>query len=162
MEIAWRHRRETYLATFWAGAVAGVAGEPETATRRVVAALLRTPSVVKFCAHAGLNHAELLESVEDPQAMRFEACQRNFEQEFERKGIAVPSNECLAVHKPPPADAVMRQIMTRIIEQHGHVGIPPLELLLDILRADRSLADRLAAHGLDESAISTKHKEDEG
>lgn len=41
-----------------------------------------------------------------------------------------------------------------MMERYGQVGVPPLELLLNLIRADPALAECLSPHGLTAESIS--------
>jgi len=55
-----------------------------------------------------------------------------------------------------PVEPLVRSVLDKVIEQHGQIGISPLALLLDLMRADPALAERLAPHGLNAAAISAE------
>src|SRR5712691_7539928 len=113
---------ETKRAMFWAAVVAECAGEPYVTASRVVASLLRTRSVIDLCDHEHIDSARVLDAVEDPRTMSFEACERTIIRELESKGVAFASREHRALVETRPMDPVLRPVVGNIIERYGHIG----------------------------------------
>ena len=144
---------ETKRAMFWAALAAQCAGETHMTANRIVAALLRADTIREFCSRAHIDAARVMEAVEDPQALSFDECERRVRSELAAKGLELASREHQATVQLRPLDPAVRGVFDRVIERHGHIGVSPLELLLDLMRADAALAGRLAPHGLSAEAI---------
>ncbi|SRR5688572_29945187 len=122
---------ESKWAMFRAALVAQSAGETHITAKRIVASLLRANSVREFCSRAQIDSARVLDAVSD---------------EFDSTVDQAPIE-----HRP--VEPLVRGVLDKVIEQHGQIGVSPLELLLDLMRADPALAERLAPHGLNAAAI---------
>jgi hypothetical protein len=125
---------ESKWAMFRAALAAQSAGETHITAKRIVASLLRANMVREFCARAQIDSARVLDAVGD---------------EFD-------STEHQAPIEYRPVEPLVKGVLDKVIEQHGHIGVSPLELLLDLMRADPALAERLAPHGLNAAAISAE------
>ena len=144
---------ETKRAMFWAALAAQCAGETQVTGSRIVAALFRADSVREFCSRAQIDSARVMDAVEDPQALSFAECERRVRSELAANGLELGSREHQETVQRRPLDPAVRGVFDRMIEQHGQIGVSPLELLLDLIRADAALAERLAPHGLSAEAI---------
>ena len=122
---------ESKWAMFWAALAAQSAGEPQITAKRIVASLLRATTVQEFCSRAQIDSAGVLDAVGD----KFD------------------STEYQARIEHRPVEPLVRGVLDKVIEQHGQIGVSPLALLLDLMRADPALAERLAPHGLNAAAI---------
>lgn len=122
---------ESKRAMLRAALAAQSAGETHVTARRIVASLLRADTVREFCSRAQIDSARVLDAVGD---------------EFD-------STEYQAPIERRPVEPLVRGVLDKVIEQHGQIGVSPLELLLDLMRADPALAERLAPHGLHAAAI---------
>ena len=155
-----RFFNETKRALFWAALAAECAGETHVTGNRIAAALLRSDSVRDFCSRAQIESARVLDAVDDPQTLSFDECERRVRSELARDGVELGSQQHRARVQLRPIDPVVRGVLDLIIERHGHVGVSPLELLRDLIRADPSLAARLMPHGLDADAIHAAIEEE--
>lgn len=141
---------------FWALLVAQCANETHVTSNRIIASLLRSESVSAFLSRAQIDAARLLEAVDDPQLLSFEECERRIHAELALNEIVLGSEEHRGRVQLRPLDPVAREVMNKVIERYGHVGVSPLELLREMLRADSVLASRLAPYGLDAEAVNSK------
>jgi hypothetical protein len=128
---------ETKWAMFRAAWAAQYAGEQTVTARRIAAALLSADSVREFCARARIDSALVLEVLGDP-------CDRE-----------ARSREPGSIQERP-LDPAVRLSFDPIIERHGHVGVPPLELLQHLIRSDRALAELVAPHGLTADVLAVE------
>jgi len=149
---------ETKWAMFWAALVAQCANETFVTANRIVASLTRTDSVRAFLSRAQIDAARVLEAIEELHTLSFDECARRVECELASTGIELGSANHRARVQLRPIEPVARAVFDKVIEQHGHIGVSPLELLLDLLRADPVLASRLAPLGLAD-AIRTELEE---
>lgn len=154
MPIERRYSHEMKRAMFWAALAAQCAGERYVASNRIVASLLRTPSVRELCSRAQIDPARVFGAVDDPQALSFEECEREVMQDLADKGLELGSQEHLASVERRPLEPAMKAVFDAIEQRPDRSAIAPLELLADLIRADPALAERLAAHGLTAGAIS--------
>jgi hypothetical protein len=125
---------ESKWAMFRAALAAQSAGEAHVTARRMVASLLRANTVRELCSREQIDWERVLDAVGD---------------EFD-------SMEYQAAVELRPVEPLVRGVLDNVIEQHGQIGVSPLELLLDLLCADPALAERLAPHGLTAAAISAE------
>ena len=144
---------ETKRAMFWAALAAQCAEETQVTESRIVAALLRADSIKEFCSRAQIDGERVMDAVEDPQALSFAECERRVRSELAANGLELGSREHQDTVQRRPLDPAVRGVFDRMIERHGQIGVSPLELLLDLIRADAALAERLAPHGLNAEAI---------
>ncbi len=150
---------ETKLAMFGAAVVAQWADETYVTWNRIIAALLRTVSVGAFLSRARIDAARLLNAIEDPQAPSFEECERAVKRDLAEQSIEFASMEHQARIQLRPLDSVVREVFDAVLERHGQLGVPPLELLRDLLRSVPAFAERLRPHGLDAESITAElHK----
>jgi hypothetical protein len=147
---------ETKLAMFGAAVVAQYAGETCVTQSRIIAALFRTVSVGEFFARAGIDAVRVLDVVEDPQTPSFEECERGAKRDLAEQGIEFASKEHQARIQLRPLDPVVRGVFDAVLERHGQLGVPPLNLLRDLIRSAPALAERLRLHGLDTESISAE------
>lgn len=145
---------ETKRAMFRAAVVAQCAGETNVTANRIVAALLRADKITELCARAQIDSAGAMKAVEDPEKQSFEECERRVHHELAGTGVAFGSREHQAAIQFRPLDPVARRVLEPIIGEHEHVAVSPLKLLLDLIRADSVMAQRLAVHGLDATVIN--------
>jgi hypothetical protein len=145
---------ETRRAMFRAAVVAQCAGETNVTANRILAALLRADTLTELCSRAHIDSALVMKAVEDPETLSFEECERRVRSELAGNGVAFGSREHQAAIQYRPLDPVVRPVLDRTFQRHGHVAVSPLELLLDLIRADPAMAERLATHGLDATVIS--------
>jgi hypothetical protein len=145
---------ETKRAMFRAALAAQCADEPYMTRNRIVAALLRAESVRALCSRVGIDFVHIANAIEDPQTLSFEACERRVMTELAQKGVEFGSAEHLAMVRLRPLDPAVRAVLDGVFfARHGHLAVSPLELLLDLIRADPALEARVAPHGLDEEVL---------
>ncbi len=145
---------ETKWAMFWAALAAQCAGETHMTANRIVAALLRANTIREFCSRTQIDSARVMDALEDPQTLSFEECERRVRNQLAVNGLQLGSRKHQATIQYRPVEPAVRGVLDRVIEQHGQIGVSPLELLLDLIRADSVLAECLAPHGLNAEAIS--------
>lgn len=150
---------ETKLAMFWAAAAAQCAGETHLTRNRIVVSVLRTNAVMELCQRLHIAPADVIDAVEDPHALSFEECERRVRRDLAAYGHEFASKEHQASIQLRPLDPGVKEVFHTVMEQHGHLGVSPLELLLDLIRADPALAERLALHGLSADSISAAIRE---
>jgi hypothetical protein len=138
---------------FWVALAVQCAGETHVTAKRIVAALLRTDSVREFCSGAKIDSERVMDALEDSDTLSFAECERRVRSELAANGLELGSKEHQDTVQRRPLDPAVRGVFDRMIERYGHIGLSPLELLLDIIRADPALAERLAPHGLNAEAI---------
>lgn len=131
---------ETNRAMFRAALAAQAAGEPYVSADRIAGSLLHTDAVRDLCSRARIDSAQLLQVFDDPRAPSFEECARRLKED----PSPLPRR---------PLDPLLKPALDAFLARHGHLAIPPLQLLLEILRADPELATRLASHGLTPEVI---------
>jgi hypothetical protein len=148
-----RLSHETKLAMFWVALATQCAGERSVTGKRIAASLLRTDSLRELCSRKQIDSARLFVAVEEPGTPSFEECQRRVRSDLAEKGLAFASKEHQATVQPRPLDPIALGVVGAILERDGHLGASPLELLLDLIRADAGLAELLAPHGLDAESI---------
>ena len=119
---------------------------------RIVAVLLRANTIREFCSRAQIDSARVMDALEDPQTLSFEECERRVRSELAVNGLELGSRGHQATIQSRPVEPAVREVLDRVIEQHGQIGVSPLELLLDLIRADSALAECLAPHGLNAEA----------
>ena len=140
---------------FRAALAAQSAGETHITAKRIVASLLRANTVREFCSRAQIDSARVFGAVDDPQALSFEECERKVMQDLADKGLELGSKEHQASVERRPLEPAMKAALDALEQRPDHSAIAPLELLVDLIRADSALAERLAAHGLTAGAIAT-------
>ena len=150
-----RSSHETKLAMFWAAVAAECAGEKYVTASRTVASLLRTNAVIELCSRAQIDSAHVRAAVDDPQCLSFEECERKVKRDLADKGLEFLSNEHRSAVELRRFEPAVERVFDAILERHGRLAIPPLELLGDVIGADPALAQRLAAHGLTARTITT-------
>jgi hypothetical protein len=155
VSVDWRSSHETKVAMFRAALAAQCAGEPYMTANRIVASLLRTDSVRDLCSRAQIDIARVSEVVESSLTLSSEECERIVMRDLAEKGLEFASKEHQASVQLRPLEPRMREMLDDILERHGQLAIPPLELLLLVIRADTALAESLAAHGLTAELIGT-------
>lgn len=148
-----RSSSETKLAMLWAAAAAHCAGETQLTGNRIVVSLLRTGAVRELCRRLQIAPAEVIEAVEDPRVLSFEECERRVRGELAGNGHEFASPEHRASVPLRPLDAGVKGVFGAVLERPGHLGVSPLELLLDLIRADPALAQILARQGLTAASI---------
>ena len=148
-----RSSHETKVAMFWAALAAQYAGEPDMTANRIVASLLRTDSVRELCSRAQVDIARVSEVVESALTLSSEECERMVMRDLAEKGLELGSKEHQAGVQLRPLEPRMRGVLDEILARHGQLAIPPLELLLHVVRADAALAESMAPHGLDAETI---------
>ncbi len=153
MPIDSRSSHETKLAMFRAALAAQWAGEPLVTADRIVASLLRTSAISELCASARIDLARLLEAADDLRAVSFEECERGIRADLAATGVELLSKEHQAGVTLRPFEPAVKGVFDAILERHGQLAIPPRELLLDLLGAQPTLAERLASHGLTVSML---------
>ena len=142
------HVIDTRRAMFWAANAAQCAEERYVTVNRIVAALLRTPSVRALCSPTAFV------AMDDPGTLSFEECERRVMQDLADKGLELGSKEHQATVQRRHLEPSVKPVFDAILERPEQFMISPLELLLALVRADASLAERLAPHGLTEGTIS--------
>ena len=138
---------------FRAALAAQCAGEPYMTANRIVASLLRTESVRELCSRAQIDIARVSEVVESSLTLSAEECERIVMKDLAEKGLEFASKEHQASVQLRPLEPHMREMVDDILERHGQLAIPPLELLLHVIRADPALADSIAPWGLTAEVI---------
>lgn len=139
---------ESRRAFFRAALAAQCAGETHVMQRRVIAALLRTDSVRDFCARAQIDSARVMGAADGAGALPFHECERRVNEELAEQHIALGSSEHRAAVRLRPLDPRVRAVVDALIERDGCIDVSPLQLLLDLLRADPAIAAELALAGL--------------
>lgn len=134
---------ETKKAMFWCALVAQHADEPVLSVRRIASSLLRTNQVAEFCGNAQVDVARLRAAVDDA-LLPFEECRQRVRADLEARGIVFASQEHQASVRLRPLDPVAKSVFDRVLEHHGHLAIPPLELLRELMGIDPALAEELA------------------
>jgi hypothetical protein len=149
---------ETRRAMFWAALVADCAGEPLTRATRVAAALIRAPSVAEFCSRAGIALTPIKAALEDPETVTFNECQRIVMTKLEEAGVELASKEHLAMMQSRlrPLEPLVREVLDPMVAEQGHLALSPLQFLLELMRADSALAERLAPHGMSVEALTAR------
>ncbi|MDQ3282612.1 MAG: hypothetical protein M3Q69_14520 [Acidobacteriota bacterium] len=135
---------QTKRALLRAALVAQTAGEDVIRAHRVAAALLRTASCVEFCARAQIDCAAACRRADDPGAAPFDTVDRALERE---------AVESLRMR---PFEPRLKDVFDGVLEGHGEIAVPPLQLLSQILRGDSELAARLSEYGVTAEAISVE------
>jgi hypothetical protein len=111
--------------------------------------------MVDFCLREQIESARVLEALEDdPSRLSFDECERRVRNRLADQGVEFGSNEHRGTIQYRPVEPIVREVLDKVVEQHGNMGISPLELLLILIRADPALAERLAQRGLRADAIS--------
>lgn len=128
---------ETKWAMSQAARAAQCAGEPTVTARRIAAALLSADSVREFCARARIDSARVLEVLGD-------TCDNE-----------ARSPELGSIQQRP-LDPTVRLLLDPIIKRHGHVIVPPLELLRNLIRSDQVVAELVAPYGLDADVLAVE------
>lgn len=139
---------------FWVAAAAQCAGEICLTENRIVVSLLRTNAFREFCQRLHIAPDEVINAIEDPQALSFEECERRVRRDLAVNGHEFASQEHQASIQLRPLDPSVKGVFHAILEQQGQLGVSPLELLLDLIRTHPSLAQSLALHGLTADSIS--------
>ena len=147
---------------FWAALAAQDAGETYVTANRIVAALLRTPSVGELCARGQLDSARLYAVVDDPGIPSFEECEHRVMQDLADKGLELGSKEHQATVVRRHLEPAVKPVFDALLDRQEQFLVAPLQLLLELLRADPALAERLAPHGLTAATISAALAEDHG
>jgi len=138
---------------FWAAAAAQCAGETHLTGNRIVVALFRTGALRELCERLQIAPAGVIDAVEDPRALSFEECERRVREELAASGLEFASPAHRASVPLRPLDPGVKGVFDAVLERHGHLGVSPLELLLDLIRADPVLAQKLARQGLTAASI---------
>ena len=133
---------------FWAALVAQCAGEAHVTASRIAAALLRTDA-----ARARLDSARMLAAVDDPQAVSFDECEQRVRRELAATGSEFASKEHQATVQLRPLEPHVQKAVSALIGRDGAILVTPLQLLLELLLADLTLAARLAPHGISVESI---------
>ena len=150
---------ESKRAMFMAALAAQHAGEACVTRSRVVAALLRTPSISEFCTRAKIDSARVIDDIDDPQALSFAECERNLLRECALKGFRWGSREHMATVVLRPLDPVVKRVIDGILFEPPHLNIEPLKLLLRIIQVDQAMAECLAGHGLTAERVNAALEE---
>ena len=133
---------ETKRALLRAALNAQAAGEEEIGASRIAAALLRTMSSADFCERMQIDSTRVCAAADDPDAPSFDECDR---------AVRDKSLEDLRLR---PFAATVASVVDRVVGRHGHVAVPPLQLLYEIVRANLDVASRLSAEGLTAEVIT--------
>ena len=149
-----RYSLEMKRAMFWAALAAQCAGERYVTANRIVAALLRTPSISELCSRARIDSADLFHAVDDPETMSFEACERKVMRDLTDKRLELGSKEHQASIERHPLEPGVKPLFDAVEKRPARYAVQPVELLLDLIRSDRALAGRLEPHGLTARAIT--------
>lgn len=142
-----RRVTETRRAMFWAALAAQYAEERDVTASRIVAALLRTPSVSALCSQSALA------VMDDMQSPSFDECERGVMQDLADKGLELGSKAHQDTVVRRHLEPVVKPVFDALLESDQFM-VSPLELLLALIRADASLAERLAPYGLTVATIS--------
>lgn len=140
---------------FWAALAAQCAGERTVTANRIVAALLRTPSV-----RALRDSADLFAAVDDPRTLSFAECELRVMQDLVDHSLELGSKEHQATVERRPLEPAVKPVFDALLLEDQFL-VSPLELLLALIRADPALAERLAPHGLTIDTISAALAADE-
>jgi hypothetical protein len=132
----------------WAAAAAQCAGETYLTGNRIVVSLLRTSAFRELCQRLDVAPADVIGAVEDPPVLSFDECERRVKGDLAVSGLEFASPEHRDSVHLRPLDRAVKGVFDAVLEQHGHLGISPLELLLDLIRADPALEQSLAHQGL--------------
>lgn len=154
-----RSSSETKMAMFWAAVAVQCAGETHVTQSRIVVSLLRTKALKELCQRLQIAPAGVIAAVEDPHALSFEECERRVRRDLAGNGHEFASKEHQASIQLRPLEPVVKGVFHAVLEQYGQIGASPVELLLDLIRADPALAERLAPHGLTAESISAAIEE---
>ena len=142
------HVIDTRRAMFWAGLAAQVAEERYVTTNRIVAALLRTPSVRALCSETAFA------VMDDPQTLSFDECERRVMRDLADKGLELGSKAHQDTVVRRHLEPSVKPVFDALLDRPEQFMVSPLELLVALVRTDDSLAERLAPHGLTEGTIS--------
>ena len=145
---------ETKRAMFWVELVAEYAGEQYLTANRIVTSLLRTAALQNFCARAKIDHSRVLEALERLQEPTFEECERQVRERLAAQGLKLGSPTHLRQVQRRRVEPTLKDVFHRIITKYEHMALSPLELLLEVIRADAAAASLLEAHGLTAEAIA--------
>jgi hypothetical protein len=144
---------ETKWAMFWAALAAQCAGETSVTANRIAVALLRTDSFHRLAERLQLVPADVIAAIEDPRVPSFEECERRVRQELAGKGMELASKEHQATVELRPLEPPMKDVIGAILEEHGHLGVAPMELLRRVVKAEPVIAARLAEQGVTAEAM---------
>ena len=138
---------------FSAALVAECAGESYLTSARIAAALLRTESVKAFCSQIRVDATVATDALDDPRTLSFDECEHRLMRRLAADGVALGSAEHRAQVEYRPLEPVVRPVVGRALEEHGGLAMSPLRLLMELLLADTTLAERLEPHGLRAEAL---------
>ena len=130
------------------------AGETRITARRIAVSLLRTSSLIELLGRLQLELSDVLAAVEDAGTPSYDDCVRRVMSELDERGLEFASAEHQAtVERRPLEQPAVKAVFDAILERHGAITVSPVDLLMDLLRADATLAGRLASCGLTIEAI---------
>jgi hypothetical protein len=144
---------------FWALLVTRQAVEPAISASRVVAALLQTQSVTRFCEDAAVTPAELIRAIEDPHALAFEEGVRRVGAELAAADVRLGTREHIAAVQPLPLVPGLQKIMNVVLD-HGLGDITSLEVLLAIVESEPLIARGFAERKLTTEMIRARLSKD--
>lgn len=139
---------------FRAMLVAREAGEPALGARRIVAALLQTPSLMNLCARADVDPLKLIHDIDERDALPFEEGVRRVHAELAESGMQLGSREHVASVQPLPLDSRLHEPVRVMLARAEASPVTPLEVLLIVVREDAGIAARFAERGLDTDRIA--------
>lgn len=148
-----RSSHETKQAMFRVALAAQCAGETYMTANRIAVGLLRTDAFRELADRLQIAPADAISAIEDPNVLSFDECERRVQQDLAERGFDFASKEHQASVQRRPLDPAVKPVFDAILEEHGHLAVPPLELLRRIVNMDPELAARLAEQGLPAEAL---------
>ena len=144
---------ETKRAMFWVALAAQCAGEAHVTANRIAVGLLRTDAFRKLAERLRIVPADVIVAIEDPHVLSFEECERRVMQDLAAKGLEFASKEHQATVQRRPLEPPVKPVFDEILEEYGHLGVPPMELLRRVVSVEPVLAARLAEQGVTAEAL---------
>ena len=138
---------------FWVALAAQYAEETHVTANRIAVGLLRTDAFRKLAERLQIVPADVIAAIEDPHVLPFEECERRVTQDLAGKGMELASKEHQATVQRRPLEPAVEPVIGEILEEYGHLGVPPMELLRRVVLVDPALAGRLAEQGVTVEAL---------
>ena len=145
-DALWIKRRsshETKRAMFRVALVVQYANEPQVTRERIVASFLSSAGIAP----------EIIRAMEGPQAISFIDALHAVKTQLAEKGIAFASKEHLDSVQPRPLEPSVLAAFNTVMHREDERPMTLLEFLLELMRTNPELTARLAATGLDETAL---------